>query len=214
MIIYGTKGKIIEGKPVENVQCPSCGSESLKTFGIIQYFHIYWIPFFPTSKEVGVECEKCKGGMNEENMPSHIVEAVKSSIFDDYDSLHLFTGLIIVLLIFAVGIGVGLSNSLDSSEYIGNPRANDRYVVNLSKIIKDVDRGSRYGVFRVVDVNGENVSYQIGKMGYSSSTAAKKIITKGEADSSSYYVGKVSIVKKGHIQKMYDDGVIRYVIRQ
>ena len=60
MIFFGTRGKTAVGQSVTGPQCPNCQSTAFTSFGVQRYFHIYWIPTFPTGKHVGIECSNCK----------------------------------------------------------------------------------------------------------------------------------------------------------
>lgn len=60
MIIFGTRGTQVDGEPIENLTCPSCQHEGMQSSGVIRYFHVYWIPMFPTKKEPVLTCPHCK----------------------------------------------------------------------------------------------------------------------------------------------------------
>lgn len=53
MIIYGTRGKVIQGTRINNMACKSCGNQSHNTFGVLRYFHIFWIPGLPDHAGAG-----------------------------------------------------------------------------------------------------------------------------------------------------------------
>ena len=57
--IYGTKETPIA---VDDflVKCPSCETYSWAEVTVVcKYYHVYWVPFCPVSKEANITCKKC-----------------------------------------------------------------------------------------------------------------------------------------------------------
>ena len=77
MIFFGSRGKTISGEIVEGIQCPHCEKEEFITFGIMRYFHLYWIPMFLTSRVAGIECTHCKKTLIGKEIPKELSQNVK-----------------------------------------------------------------------------------------------------------------------------------------
>jgi DNA-directed RNA polymerase subunit RPC12/RpoP len=96
MIFFGSKGKTISGQVVEGIQCPNCESQKFITFGIIRYFHLYWIPMFLTSRKVGIECTHCKRTLIGKEIPKDLSKQIKTMVFTKRNTIPMFSGLIII----------------------------------------------------------------------------------------------------------------------
>lgn len=99
MIFFGSRGKTVSGQVVEGIQCPSCDNKQFITFGIIRYFHLYWIPTFPTSKKVGIECTHCKRTLIDKELPTELCKEIKKVVFNKRNVIPTFSGLIIFTLL-------------------------------------------------------------------------------------------------------------------
>jgi hypothetical protein len=213
MIIYGRKGKIVEGRQIEDVPCPNCGSRNLKTFGIVEYFHFYWIPFFPVSREVGLECADCKMGLNEEGLPLEMKKTITSDIFDDYSDLYNFTGLILVALLVCFSMISVLLERSNADDYIETPRINDIYIADLSKLFKSTDKKYKYGALKVVNVYQSKVLCKIGTMGYSGASSAKSAAKSRKGQEKSFYSNSATAFEHEKLKEMKRKRDIRYIIR-
>ncbi len=61
MLIFGTKSSLIETFEVPYDGCDYCGQSNSQIISVVcNYFHLFWIPHFPTSKSVYAECAHCK----------------------------------------------------------------------------------------------------------------------------------------------------------
>ena len=69
MIFFGNRAKQINGQILSGLTCPSCNQEEFASFGILRYFHLYWIPTLVTSKVAGIECLHCKRTILAKNSP-------------------------------------------------------------------------------------------------------------------------------------------------
>ncbi|MCP4326272.1 MAG: hypothetical protein GY787_31440 [Alteromonadales bacterium] len=96
MIFFGSRGKTISGQVVEGIQCPSCENQEFITFGIIRYFHLYWIPTFLTSRVAGIECTHCKKTLIGKELPKDLSQNIKATVFTKKNIIPMFSGLIII----------------------------------------------------------------------------------------------------------------------
>src|SRR5690606_6056902 len=96
MIFFGSRGKTVSGQLIEGIQCPSCENQKFISFGTIRYFHLYWIPTFPTSKTVGIECTHCKRTLVDNEISTDISKRIKAAVFTKSSVIPMFSGLILI----------------------------------------------------------------------------------------------------------------------
>ena|SRR6478735_9721340 len=59
LIIFGIRQTPI-GIDELLIKCPSCEKHSWADIMVVsKYFHFFWIPFFPTEKELNIICKEC-----------------------------------------------------------------------------------------------------------------------------------------------------------
>ena len=97
MTIFGSKHKLIQGDLLSSLECATCGRTSYGSFGILQYFHLYWIPVFPLSIKVGMECLHCQQALIDKQLPTPVRKKLKKSIFRKKNTLPMLTGLMLIL---------------------------------------------------------------------------------------------------------------------
>ena len=68
MIFFGTRLKPLAESPFQE-PCSHCGQSNQTLSLFWGYFHIYWIPFIPTGKELALTCNHCKVTILEKEMP-------------------------------------------------------------------------------------------------------------------------------------------------
>lgn len=60
LIFFGTRGNKIGTAHLEGISCPHCNStNTLSATKYGRYFHIFFIPIFPTSSRTIIECSHC-----------------------------------------------------------------------------------------------------------------------------------------------------------
>jgi len=121
MIFFGSRGKAVSGQVVEGIQCPNCENQQFITFGIIRYFHLYWIPTFPTSKTVGIECTHCKRTLVDKELPPELAKKIKTTVFNKKNIIPMFSGLIIIACIILFGVYTVQQDSIQETTYIEQP---------------------------------------------------------------------------------------------
>lgn len=213
MIFFGTKGKVITGDAVHGVQCPSCGNSQFLSFGILRYFHLYWIPTFPTSKKVGMECTHCKRALVDGEVPSHFVDQIKSSVFTTGNTFSMFSGLILIGLL-AMGIAyTGQQQDTREATYIAQPAVNDFYVVDFRDIYAEADTEYPYGLMRVSNVSANGVEVQVGSMIYNMASGVRQDIRDGKVAADDYYESGTIFFDLAELQELKSSGAIHSVNR-
>jgi hypothetical protein len=104
LIFFGTKDTPI-GIDEQFCYCQSCEGDSLADIMILStYFHIYYLPLFPVSKEVNIICQKC--GMKSYGLPfnSKVIKnysEIKSKFKHPWFT-YIFLGFILFLILIAI----------------------------------------------------------------------------------------------------------------
>jgi len=213
MIIFGTKGKTVAGQNVEGIECPSCGNNQFATFGILRYFHLFWIPTFPTSKVAGVECAHCKKTLIGKELPAELSKQIKSTVFNKKNTLPMFSGLLVITL-FVLFVAYAIQqDNINEAAYIEQPAINDLYIVNFTKVFDDIDPDYSYGVMRVKHLSSSQVELQVSKIAYNKTSGVRKDIRKSKTSSDSYYDSEPFYIDINKLKGMKESGAIYSVER-
>lgn len=84
MIIFGSRANRIGSVQLPGTHCDYCHTQQaqeITQFG--QYFHIFWIPFFPIGRKTFAECTHCKRTIGKREFTPELRNALndhKSSI--------------------------------------------------------------------------------------------------------------------------------------
>ncbi len=214
MIFFGTKAKMVSGQVIELPPCPSCENKEFVTFGIIRYFHLYWIPTFITSKKVGVECVHCKKTMLGKEIPLDLAKQIKSSVFTKGQSLPLFTGLFIIAVLGILLAKSVHQNNLNEAEYIQYPANNDIYIVDFKKLFPNSDADYKYGLLKIKSIVSGEIEFQVGNMVYNKRSGLTKDISSNKTSRDSYYDDEPYYVDVDKLKKMKGLGIIDSIKRQ
>ncbi|WP_432467871.1 hypothetical protein [Agarivorans sp. Z349TD_8] len=213
MIFFGSKGKSISGQVIEGLQCPSCENEQFITFGLLRYFHLYWIPTFVTSKKVGIECTHCKKTLIGKELPSDLAKQIKKTVYNLKNTLPMFSGLIIIACL-ALTLSYSLQqNSLQEVAYIEQPAINDIYIVNFTKIFPQADSKYKYGLIRIKQVSENKIQFQVSQIAYNKAAGARKDIEENKALADSYYDDEPLSFDIKQLKLMKDSGAIYSIER-
>jgi hypothetical protein len=213
MIFFGTRGKTVSGQVVEGIQCPSCENQKFITFGIIRYFHLYWIPTLLTSKKVGVECTHCKRTLIDKEIPAELGDQIKASVFTKKNTIPMFSGLIIIAFVVLFGVLVGQQGSRQAAAYIEQPAINDLYIVDFTKIFNDVDPKYKYGLMRIKNISSGQAEFEVSNIAYNKASGVRKDIRERKTSSASYYDSEPLYVDIGKLKSMKDSKAIYSIDR-
>jgi hypothetical protein len=206
VIIFGSKSKVVQGQYVE-------GDPQFGTFGLMKYFHIFWIPVIPVSRKAGMECTHCKKTLVGKELPPDLSSKIKKTVFTKKNMVPMFAGLIIFV---ALGIAVDINTKLEDSNsdnYVESPAVGDLYVVNFDKIFEQPGSDYKYGVMRVKQTFEDGVELDISKNGYTRSSGTDKAIRKGETSTPDFFESEPIFVENGQLKTFRESGAILSVTR-
>lgn len=186
MIFFGTKGSSVDGYHHSSATCDSCGNEGMNSFGVRRYFHLYWIPTFVTSAEVGLQCPHCKRTAIGDELAPDDRESLKKVIFNNKANLPYFTGLFLICGLLLLGAIAGLKDNLDTQEHALSPSTGDIYLVDLDALAahagSEFEDDYQFSAWKVIDSDGV-ASLEVLKSGYIYETKSglSKDVRSGEA---------------------------------
>jgi hypothetical protein len=99
LLILGKNTRLLEVYEDEDSVCENCNECSINYTVSQTYFHFFWIPVFPLLKIVGIYCSHCHHTINE-------VFSQKGAQYEKktVTPLNMFTWLIVIAVILAIGI--------------------------------------------------------------------------------------------------------------
>lgn len=214
MIIFGWRGRVVSGGQMQDMECPNCGNNLYLTFGILRYFHIFWIPLFPFSRQPGMECQNCKHTRVGDEIRDPVRGRIKETVFTMMRTAPMFAGLALIAAFVAF---VAVDRSQDAEQerlYVENPVIGDMYVVRVSKTFEGGDPEYDYVLMRVESVNGDQVGFKAGNMQYNISRGPNEDIGSGKAGSPDYYSDEVHMFAIDELRAIRDDGGIHSIYRK
>ena len=213
MIIFGTRGNVVKGPQKRGVPCSGCGMDVHATYGVLRYFHVFFIPMFPTMKQAGMECLHCKKVLAGKEMPERIRKEVEAMVFTKRRMLPAFAGAILFAFL-AVPLAYGaVQQNARQAEWLKSPAVGDCYVVKLAGFLKNPDQKHPYGVLRVAKVSGDRLELRLGTYAYSAPTAADKAIRLREISRADYFATTPITLAAADLQRLKQDRTIWSVQR-
>jgi len=152
MIIWGWTEKLL-GSIITNLTCTNCGKSGLVSYTFQRFFTIFFIPTIPLGKRGTLGCPSCGTAFLPENFNQTVTH--KTPWWG-------FSGLILFGSLIALGIGVGIVESQNTSSYIQDPQANDIVVLKVKDDSKDM-----YPYIKLKSVDGDKITYYQSKYSYS-----------------------------------------------
>lgn len=187
MIVFGTRGKVVPGSRKQGVVCPSCGKEEHTTYGVLRYFHIFWIPVFPTLRQPMLECAHCRKVLAGKEIPERTRREIAEAVFTSGRMLPMFTGLALALALLAFGAVQASVEAQRADGFLAAPAVGDLYVVKLARFAEGTEPRYPYGLLRVAAVRGAELELQLGRFGYAGASGAEKAIRSGKHREPDYF---------------------------
>ena len=144
-LVYGRKKARIKTIHDNTGRCTTCGAHDLKFEIYREYFHIFWIPFFPLGpKETIVTCTKCGHGNNSSDRLENYEATTRTPIY-------LFSGLLLILCLIT-WIAINSQNvSKQKAAFAADPKIGDVYCM------RSEENRSMYYYLRISRINSDSV---------------------------------------------------------
>ena len=126
--------------------CKSCNSFDLNVKVYKEYFHIFFIPVFPTEdKSVKIVCNNCGDPYLVDTLQKDYERSTKNPIY-------LYSGLILLVFLVVLIVNENIKTQKEKSKFIENPKAGDVYLIR-----KDDNNSTSYYFLRVTEINGDTI---------------------------------------------------------
>ncbi len=198
-MVFGTKGKVINSQVQPNLICPHCNTQGkIKTSVVAKYFHLTFIPTFPTGKSGFSQCDHCKQTLEENQMPPAFRNAINELKNNSSAPKWMFSGVFLIL-----GLGMLMSifdkkNHAEDANFISAPVAGDKYHMKLGY--------REYTIYRVNKVTADSLYLDFNNYSVNKATGYHRI-DKEE----NYSPG--GAISNADAQKLFDEGKIENIIR-
>jgi len=213
MIVFGTRGKVVPGQRKQGVVCPSCGKEEHGTYGVLRYFHVFWIPVFPTLKQPMLECAHCKKVLAGKEIPERTRREIAASVFTSGRVAPMFTGLGLILALVGFGSFQSAADARRAEAYLAAPAVGDLYVVKLARFAEGTEPRYPYGVLRVKAVAAGKLELELGRYGYTGSSGAEKAIRASKHREPDYFTAQPLFLPVPELAPLKAEGHIQAVKR-
>ena len=197
-LLYGQRSLIIKKYTDHTHACPHCRGLNLDVKIEKSYYHLFYIPFFPSrGKFAHITCGNCgkpyKDPVLEED---YYIE-----LEDEYEKrtknpLYLYSGLLLIALLTLFMVFSNLRTQQQKAEYIAQPQTGDTYLIREKRADHKV-----YYYLNVYRISGDSVFTHPGHLEYLSFARKMK---KGDY----FETDQVRPYTKQLLKKMLDDGMI------
>jgi len=213
MIFFGTRSRTIEGELIHGAPCPNCGQTEFQTFGVQSYFHVYWIPVIPTTRNVGLVCVNCKNARLDDELEAGLRETLKKSILKPLHAVSMFAGTFIIALVVA-GLSYSSGRAKDREiSYLETPLPADVYVIDFDEVFEGGDPEYPYGIIQVVRVEGAVVTCRMADVIYTGISGPNEDIDQDKVWDEGYYNDRSVTFQIGELVDLRTSGVISKVAR-
>lgn len=179
MIIYGTKAKVIKTSSIDTA-CESCDKSQHYLHFVQKYFHIFWIPVFPLSKEAILECQHCKKVTGQKEMTVQQKNMVKSKRGDVKAPVYMYLGTLLIAALIGWSVFSINQEEANTQIYIEQPAANDVVIVQA--------KPDQFKIIKLLSVDADTIRFKLGGYVYKNLRSAKKAISKKTLEESGYFV--------------------------
>ncbi len=109
MIIYGTKGSLLNKERKNAIPCNRCHQTEAHNISIYgRYFYLYWIPFFPIGKKGFSECLNCKSTLEPQGMSPQLRNEYNRIDENTKSPITHWIGLLVIGIFFVFFMVAGM----------------------------------------------------------------------------------------------------------
>ncbi len=173
MIFFGTNSSTIKTGKLSFVKCPHCENEVTMNYTVLgKYAHLYWIPFFPTGKEIYLQCNQCGTAYNLKDLDQKIKDRFQQEL-DKYPAktpITHFSAAIILALI--AGFAFYMTNKKDDEtlEYAKNPKVGDVYHYETPEL------KGHFSTLKITKITKDSIFVMVNGMETDSKSSIDKIL--------------------------------------
>lgn len=212
MIVWGKKGQVVNLGSQGDKHCPVCERE--RPFHLmLQYtvHHVWYVFRWVSGKQYGAVCEVCQRG---DKLDAKDVESrlKKSPIpFGARWGWAFLAGLVAIVAVF--GALEDSSRSSNREQYLAAPQTGDRYVMNVSGLMKAPQSQDMYGVLRVRSVSSDAIEFDAPTVFYSRASRPAQDVREGKLDTPGYFTGSPIVLTRDEIARIHREHAIHSIER-
>ncbi|MEZ7197513.1 hypothetical protein [Pseudodesulfovibrio karagichevae] len=215
LFIYGIRSKEHPAQPIRNVYCKGCGHTNHTARALTRYAHLFWIPFFITSRPLQLVCDNCGNITDKRTLPVEDLRRIRRAFFSLWNTLPYFTGLALLLLTASFAYLGKQETKQQELAMLERPQVNDVYVADYAKLFTDVDmEGYDYGAFKITSLSEDGVSFAMAKVSYKTKYAVKKKLRKGFFKPDEYVSDNEILISHEDVKGLYKSGIFSSIHRQ
>lgn len=210
LFVFGTRSKTVVGPRKEVTPCDACGNAEHVSSGVLRYFHVFFIPFFPIGKKPVLQCANCRKTLVSKEIPEPARSELSAELFPARRTVPLFAGLIAIGLVVGYGAIANRASEARYAELLRNPSAGDVYVVKLSAVGlgATTDAQHPYGILQAAKVADGELQVRVAKYVYTRPFQALGATRHGLA----FQDGALKL-RVDDLQRMHSDGALSAVTR-
>jgi len=194
MLIYGRRKIRIKKYDDYHVKCENCNGYEQRFSVYQQYFHLYFIPVFPSSsKIIKSVCLNCNDLFNQEKK-SHYLAITRTPIY-------LYTGVILFVVFILAAVIENRNTQKEKSEFVSNPKVNDVYLIR-----QDDNNLITYYFLKIKNINSDTVELFHSAFQYNRFLSTMQ-------DSDYFVKDETYRVLKSDLKNYLDSGMINMVER-
>jgi zinc-ribbon family len=145
-LIYGRRTARIKSYTDNQQSCKSCKSFDLDVKVYRDFYHLFFIPFFPAGdKTVKIYCKSCGEPLRSDSIQKQYQDSTKTPFY-------LYAGVILIAGLILLLVNANLATQKEKKRYVDDPMVGDVY-----RIRKDENNSTSYYFLRVSQVNGDTV---------------------------------------------------------
>jgi hypothetical protein len=193
-MIIGRRKIRIKKYDDNHIKCEKCGNYGQRFSVYQEYFHIMFIPAFPSGlKIIKCICLKCKDNFNQEKKNFYLNQTKTP--------LYLYTLIIIFAGFFVSAVIAGQISRHHTKEYINSPKMGDVYHMR-----KTENNTPLTYFLKIKNINADTIEMIHSALQYSGSISSM--------NDSDYFV-KEDLLKllKVDLQSYYDSGIVTIIER-
>ena len=150
--IFGTRGT--SGSPIHTGHpCPACGKEdSILMIPHQRYFHLLWVPLFPTTKHFTPVCCSCGTSFTIQQFP--VTDEIRSQFKTPRWTFVVpsVVGILAVFILVFVSIYL-ISGEVDIKDKVENPQIGDVYHVKYGE--------NEYSLMKVASFTADSIYFYL-----------------------------------------------------
>lgn len=173
MIFFGTNSSTIKTGKLSYVKCPHCENEVTMNYTVLgKYAHLYWIPFFPTGKEIFLQCNQCGTTYNLKDLDQKTKDRFRQEL-DKYPAktpITHFSAAIILTIIAGFAFYMTNKKDDDTLEYAKNPKVGDVYHYETPEL------KGHFSTMKITKITKDSIFVMVNGMETDSKSSIDKIL--------------------------------------